>query len=202
MTHASEDLVECPVHGAQRPAYVCRRLNRETPVGFDRGLRSGRAREEALSCLVLGLRRRARRRGGLERPLGGLRRALARLPRLLRRDAEATPMIPDRVFRFVAEWTACPAEELKSETTLFGDLGVDGDDARDLLRAFSRRFAVDLTAFVVGRHFGPEGFSPGALVPWLAQVVRSGSPEARVRLEPIHLRNLVRAVEAGRWTKP
>lgn len=107
-------------------------------------------------------------------------------------------MSRERVYRFVPEWTRTPVEELEPETTLFGDLGVDGDDARDLLRAFARTFDVDLGAVPFHRHFGPEGFTPLALGHWLAQVGRSGSPEAKAGLQPVHLRDLVRAVEAGR----
>ena len=109
-------------------------------------------------------------------------------------------MSREDVYRFVAEWTRYPAEKLEPGTTLFGDLGVDGDDARDLLRAFARTFEVDLGAFPFLRHFGPEGFTIRALAHWLAQVVKGGSPEARAGLEPVHLRDLVRAAEAGRWT--
>lgn len=37
MNAPDERKVECRVHGAQGPAFVCRHLNLETPVGFVEG---------------------------------------------------------------------------------------------------------------------------------------------------------------------
>lgn len=37
MNEPDEGTVECPEHGTQGPAYVCRHLNLETPVGFVEG---------------------------------------------------------------------------------------------------------------------------------------------------------------------
>lgn len=34
---SAERVVECPVHGEQRPAFVCRHLNLDEPVGFVEG---------------------------------------------------------------------------------------------------------------------------------------------------------------------
>lgn len=34
---SSERVVECPAHGKQGPAYVCRHLNLDEPVGFVEG---------------------------------------------------------------------------------------------------------------------------------------------------------------------
>ena len=37
MNNPRDGLVECPEHGAQHAAFVCRHLNLETPVGFVEG---------------------------------------------------------------------------------------------------------------------------------------------------------------------
>lgn len=37
MTDLETGLVECPDHGTEGPAFVCRHLNLETPVGFIEG---------------------------------------------------------------------------------------------------------------------------------------------------------------------
>jgi acyl carrier protein len=60
------------------------------------------------------------------------------------------------VREFVSEELGVPAARIKPETRLLHDLGVDGDDAGDLLHHFSARFHVDLSAFRFSWHFGPE----------------------------------------------
>jgi acyl carrier protein len=47
------------------------------------------------------------------------------------------------------------------DAELGDDLGIDGDDAAELLGAFAEEFKVDLSAFDFDAHFGPEaGFNP------------------------------------------
>src|SRR5688500_479962 len=64
--------------------------------------------------------------------------------------------LEERVKEFVARWTSTRAERLTLDTTLFGDLGVDGADGWELVEDFGKAFGVDISAFDPGRHFGPE----------------------------------------------
>jgi len=65
------------------------------------------------------------------------------------------------VREFVSEELGVPVGRIKPETRLLHDLGVDGDDAGDLLQHFSARFHVDLSVFHFYSHFGPEaGWDP------------------------------------------
>ena len=65
------------------------------------------------------------------------------------------------VREFVSDELGVPAARIKPETRLLHDLGVDGNDAGDLLQHFSARFHVDLSAFHFSSHFGPEaGWNP------------------------------------------
>jgi acyl carrier protein len=107
--------------------------------------------------------------------------------------------IETRVHRFVAEQVGVPAEELSAATTLFGDLGVDGDDAAELFSAFKKTFRVDLETLDLSRHFGPEGLLPSAPVHWLRQLLSRGTPEQRAGLVPITVGELVAAASAGSW---
>ncbi len=50
--------------------------------------------------------------------------------------------LTDRVIRFISEQLAVPEERITSDTTIFGDLRVDGDDGIELLEAFGDRFKV------------------------------------------------------------
>src|ERR1700749_4182579 len=49
-------------------------------------------------------------------------------------------------------------KQLSQSTDVFRDLGIDGDDARELLARFRSEFEVDMTTFDFGLHFGSEGF--------------------------------------------
>lgn len=105
-----------------------------------------------------------------------------------------------RVHRFVADRLGVPSHRLTRATTLFGDLGVDGDDAAELLEAFGEAFGIDPTDLELARHFGPEGLWPWTVAEWLRQAARSGTREDRAGLRPITLGDLARAARDGRWT--
>lgn len=104
------------------------------------------------------------------------------------------------IAEFIASFVGIPSEGLSISTTLFGDLGIDGDDAHELLAAFGKRFNVDLSALDLTKHFGSEGTWPWALFYWVVLWSRSGTPEQKARLSPITIADLVRAVESGKWT--
>lgn len=82
--------------------------------------------------------------------------------------------IQEEVLALVIHETGTRADCIRPQTTLFGDMGVDGDDGIELLRQFERKFGVDMTACRPNRHFGPEGFAPWAPLYWslLAPMVR------------------------------
>lgn len=107
--------------------------------------------------------------------------------------------LSDAVRAFVAEQLGVSSGRLSSETTLFGDLGVDGDDAVDLMSAFGERFGVDLSEFDRQAYFGSEGWSPVALYLGLAGLMRGGSPEARAGLKPVSIGCLVKSARIGQW---
>lgn len=112
--------------------------------------------------------------------------------------------MPKLPFAEIADFVACfvgvSAERLSSSTTLFGDLGVDGQDGIDLFVAFGKRFYVDLSALDTTRHFGAEGFGPRALLHWVVLWLRAGTPEEKARLSPVTIADLQRAAESGRWS--
>jgi acyl carrier protein len=113
-------------------------------------------------------------------------------------DQQARPL-DDRVIAFVADRTGCRATKLTLDTTLFGDLGVDGDDGVELLEAVGREFSVDMSDCHATRYFGPEGFVPWAPLYWLILAFRKGGPEQRARLQPIRISDLIRSAQLGRW---
>lgn len=109
-------------------------------------------------------------------------------------------VLEERVRQFLVTQMHYPAQKIRLETTLFGDMRTDGDDADYLFEAFGREFKVDLSELDLTRHFGPEGCYPWAPIYWLVLSLRHGTPEERARLEPITVRDLIRAATMGRWT--
>ena len=102
--------------------------------------------------------------------------------------------LTDRVFALVGMQTAARREKLSLETDLFGDLGVDGDDAHELLSIVADEFGVNMDTLKFERHFGPESwFNPFALL------FPSWWRWHRERV-PIRIRDLVEAARAGKWT--
>lgn len=123
-------------------------------------------------------------------------------PSLIRDDM---PNIDDSVIDFVADYTGVKRERLTLPTTLFGDLGVDGQDGWELIASFGRRFEVDLSNFQAGQHFGPEGFPIYAPLVWFwwlitGQFGKQRAPEERARLKPIHISDLIEAAREKKWT--
>jgi hypothetical protein len=112
--------------------------------------------------------------------------------------------IEDEVIAFVANFTGYPLEQITPQTTLFGDLRVDGDDGNEILATFMERFSVDMSA-CRPLHFGPECLAPWAPLVWLlllwrALVEEDSTPESCARLVPIRIQDLIDSAKAGRWT--
>jgi len=55
--------------------------------------------------------------------------------------------VESEVLAFVADFTATPVEEIRLNTLINGELGVDGDDGAEFLQNFSKKFEVDLYLF-------------------------------------------------------
>lgn len=109
------------------------------------------------------------------------------------------------VVEFVAEFTGASSALLSPASTLFGDLGVDGNDGRELIASFGKRFHVDLSSFHPERHFGPDGLSLCTPFLWFWWLVRfpfipRQSPEERVGLSPIRIGDLSLAARERKWT--
>lgn len=111
----------------------------------------------------------------------------------------------ETVFAFVAEFWGVDRSRLRENTTLFGDLGIDGDDGHELFLEFSRRFDVDLSTLDMSRHFGPEatGCLPVTLFHWIYIAYlrhRYGmSEEESCGLVAVTIADLIASADAGRW---
>ena len=112
--------------------------------------------------------------------------------------------IEEAVIAFVAAQTPRPAERLGPRTTIFGDLGIDGDDRDEFFVALMNRFDVDMRSYRGDQYFGPEGFAPWTPLFWLVLLWRArrekSTPESRARLVPITIQDLIESAHAGKWS--
>ena len=116
-------------------------------------------------------------------------------------------VLEQEITAFVAEITGHHPDKIKQESTLFGDLGVDGADGWELIEAFGTKFHVDTHSFCPDRHFGPEGLPLSAPFQWLWYLVRwpftkkdDRTPEEAAGLKPIRIADLIAAAESKKWT--
>jgi hypothetical protein len=84
-------------------------------------------------------------------------------------------------------------ERLTPRSRLLHDVGIDADDASEILSDFSERFAVDLSSFAFQRHFGSE-LDAGPR--WVVRKIFGGEA---VRKSPVTVQDLVEAANRGRW---
>jgi acyl carrier protein len=92
----------------------------------------------------------------------------------------------------IADEVRCPLSQLSPQTDLFQDLGVDGDDAHDLLLRLSQEFEINLENLQFDRHFGPEGTN------LFAVLLPSFWRWRRERL-PVTIADLVEAARTHNW---
>lgn len=82
---------------------------------------------------------------------------------------------------------------LTPETRINMDLGVDGDDGAELLRAFAERFAVGIDKFSGARYFGPE--ASGSPMSLLRRILGIRGSQA---LDPLFISKLVELATRAR----
>jgi hypothetical protein len=113
----------------------------------------------------------------------------------------------EEVCSFISVQRSANRNHLTAETSLYHDLGTDGIDADNLLRAFSEMFRVNMANFKYDRHFGPErGVNLFALFLYLCLKL---FPRNKLLLEvkdtladkkaPLKICDLVRAARSGQW---
>ena len=115
---------------------------------------------------------------------------------------QSNSTIDSEVCAFVAEARGCEPKEILPATTLFGDLGLDGDDAEEFMTEFSNRFGVDMTGFRFTDHFGSEGMFPWQLPQFIwntVRAIRGVNPHSIAGVRPIRVEDLIQTAKAGRW---
>ena len=105
----------------------------------------------------------------------------------------ASASFDEKILRLVAKKTGLQFEKLTMESRLLQDLGVDGDDADELLTVFAEEFHVDMTSFRFSKHFRSE---PSLLD--LLSFLRPHKDDLSKKV-PITLRDLAEAATIRTW---
>ena len=92
------------------------------------------------------------------------------------------------IILFLSEFCRIPSEKININSSIQDDLGVDGDDAGDLMREYSQKFRVDLSAFEFKKYFGDE--------PSILSIF-----SIHLGIEPIFVRDLIQFARLGYWNK-
>lgn len=109
--------------------------------------------------------------------------------------------IREEIRQCVADFTGVPMQNLRDGTSLFHDLGMDGDDALEFMQEFARRFHVDLAQFVHSDYFGAEApGNPLALITGL--LGRISTTDRTTTFRRLEIRDLVQAAMTGNFAKP
>ena len=93
---------------------------------------------------------------------------------------------------FVLIEAAVKDEEVTREAKIENDLGVTGDDAVDLLIAYSKAFNVDLTKFMAADYFDGEGD------PILPAIIRLFTGKKKKTNKILTVGHLEKGILAGR----
>jgi hypothetical protein len=114
------------------------------------------------------------------------------------------PSQEEDIIAFVAEFTGHKRERIHLETTIAGDLGVAGDDGRDLIQEFGKKFRVDLAGFEPEPYFGPEDTSSLAPIQLLWMLFsypfrNKRATEEDWNLQPVRIRDLLACAREGKW---
>jgi acyl carrier protein len=132
-------------------------------------------------------------------------------------NASSDAELLGRIAELLCECQGFPRERVTPETTLQGDAGMDGDDAREFLAAFASTFDVSLDGLRFADHFSEEGFPvaagfllmiagistvlwPWCLPGWLAAAWWWQRRCARPRRE-LTVADLLRSARAGHWVE-
>ncbi len=85
--------------------------------------------------------------------------------------------------------------KITMESTLLGDLQIDGDDAWEVIEACHRKFNVDFTSFIFQNYFRNEPCFKSPF--YYFRKYKYGEEHVAARKQPLTVAQLVKACEKG-----
>ena len=94
-------------------------------------------------------------------------------------------VIAARIVEIIAVHLGCPKSEISSQSSLYHDMKISGDDARDILEVIAREFNISFDDFDIDNRFPTERDEMSILF-WLKKKLRhSGRQYISTTLEDL-----------------
>ena len=108
-------------------------------------------------------------------------------------------MLEDEVINLISKETLLPPSKISLNSTLLGDLGIDGDDAWEIFEKCQEKYQLDLSEFEFQKYFRNEPCFKGLLYLW--RKLKYGDEHIASQKEPVTVSMLINACASGAWRK-
>ncbi|WDE09373.1 DUF1493 family protein [Thalassomonas haliotis] len=103
----------------------------------------------------------------------------------------------DVVTHIISIETGVPQNQITENSTLLGDLKIDGDDAWDLFEQCHDKFELDLFDFDFNKYFRSEPCLKGFV--YLYRKIKYRDEHVASNKTPITVKQLIDACKKGKW---
>ena len=103
----------------------------------------------------------------------------------------------DEIKLLISYETGLPANNISDNSTLLGDLKIDGDDAWELLEQCHDKFQLDLRDFDFNKHFRTEPCLKGLV--YLYRKIKYRDEHVAANKTPITVKQLIFACKSGKF---
>ncbi|MBU2892275.1 DUF1493 family protein [Colwellia sp. D2M02] len=103
----------------------------------------------------------------------------------------------DEIKLIVSNEAGISFESIMDNSTLLGDLKIDGDDAWEIFEQCRSKFQLDLTSFDFNKHFRSEPCFKGLM--YLFRKVKYRDEHIASNKVPITVKQLINACKNGKW---
>lgn len=107
--------------------------------------------------------------------------------------------LESEVMNLIREETLLPFSKISLNSTLLGDLGIDGDDAWDVFERCQAKYHLDLSEFEFQRYFRNEPCFKGPIYFW--RKLKYRDEQIAAQKEPITVLMLIDACASGAWRR-
>ena len=108
-------------------------------------------------------------------------------------------MLEDEVINLISKETLLPLSKISLNSTLLGDLDLDGDDAWEIFEKCQEKYQLDLSEFEFQKYFRNEPCFKGLL--YLLRKLKYGDEHIAAQKEPVTVSMLIKACASGAWRK-
>jgi acyl carrier protein len=102
-------------------------------------------------------------------------------------------LLEEEVIGLVSKNTGIPARKITPEKTFY-QLGIDGDDAVELISYLCERYQVPTQGIDLGKYIGPEaGFTV------ISHIFNTVNSKGSLEQKELRIRDLIKTAEDRRW---